>query len=1551
MKKVLVFFMILFCSSLYSQNWRQKMSEPNASFFEIQEAFNEEWESKNYERGKGYKQFKRIENLLEKRVNESGLYNPGRTWKTYQQYLKQYTPNFSKSNAVCSSNSGNWSLIGPTQPASSSNGGGLGRIDCIEFHPTNANIYWVGSPSGGLWKTTNNGASWNIISNYWTNLGVSDIAVDPNNANIMYVATGDRDYGATICYGILKSTNGGSTWTQTNVGNVSTIYKILINPNNTNILLAATSQGVYRSTNSGATWTSVSSLSSGTVYDIEFSPNNPNIMYAVQYLSSTFSFLKSTNNGLSFTAQTLSSDMVSNIRRTDIGVSPANSNYVYLFSADNSYGGGFHGLYRSTNQGGSFIEIADSADIVTHPNGAAVSENTLYDNLGQQEWYDWAMAVSPNNINEIVLGGVGIVKTTNGGSNWSLIAGYNSSISQGSGGVHVDIHTLEYNPITTDLFAGCDGGIWHEPTTGGLWDNLNNGLVITQNYRLGLSNNGDKILVGNQDNNTFQYNSNTWSVATGGDGMECAYSNDAQIYYTSSQYGNVYKNGAFIFGDNITGQSSTWITTLAVHPFIQDNIYVVHEDVWFSNDAGENWTNLTNGSIGTGSLNFLEFCKNTPTTIYTGDSNELYKTTNGGASWTTVSLPSNIRIYDLVVNPNDPNEIWTVEYGEVYHSSNGGISWTDISGTLPNITFNAIAYQENSNDGIYIGGDVGIYYKDNTMSDWILFNNNLPNVIINELEINYCTGEITAATYGRGLWKSNLYCFETADMCCKPNIPTTNITNDTIVCGNLNVLLTSDTAPSGYGYQWYKDDNPLSGAVGQNYIVTSSGKYYLIFTHPSCPSFPSKPVNINSLGGNSCQTFNACQTFNPSTSSGASNTTIVNINGPFPTITTGALGVNICVTTQGDHSYSAEVFNIYDESNNLQGTTNYNNTDCDEPTQSTCFIASISSYNSWKANNIITVTLDPLTTNINPNLCSINQACVAIDVPIGANSSPNLTYNTSTTYTNLSVNGTNITINTRIENNGGTTANSSTLRYYLSTDATITTSDFQIGSDFVSSLLSNGFSSETITVDVSNLGIPNGTYYIGFIVDADGVVTESNESVSDNTKYWTSPQVTINSQPNLTYNNSNTNASVNGTLVTINTRIENNGNTTAGSSTLRYYLSTDATITTSDFQIGSDLVNSLAANGFNNETITVDVSSLGISNGTYYIGFIVDADGAVTESNESISDNTKYWTSPQVIIGNTSGCIDSTACNYDATAIINDGSCDYFSCGNDICSNAPIITCNSFINGSTTIATTNGNPTTCGTTVTASGVWYRIIGTGGNIIATTCNINTNYDTKLYVYQGSCSNLICVGGNDDSSCTSSVLHSTVSFNSNNGTSYYIFVSGYSSNTGDFELSISCGSCTPTITMNNSISSGTYEADNSVNSSGTVNYANDVTFHGGNYVQLNAGFDVPINTEFMANTVPCGTPPSAKPSAENQEEAFINITNEVETDKMQINCYLPQDSKVFLEIKDEQGNVHCSIIDGVQMKKGEYTFEYKESNTSNIEYVEFTTETTQIQKRLR
>lgn len=811
-----------FCQNLPLQtttvkrSWMDMMKDPSVNFYEVQKEFNRSL--KRYKRQMkkkvsqtgagelerkmpGFMQYKRWEWFTEPRVYPSGDRNVISKVMSDQWNQKGKPSNPSVLQA------GNWSLLGPVNTLPSG-GAGAGRVNCIAIHPTNPNILFVGAPAGGLWKSTDAGITWTTNTDNLASIGISDIAIDPLNPNNMYIATGDGDGNDNYSIGILKSTDGGNTWSTTGFSYTPSqgrqVNRLIIDPVDPNILFTGTNLGVYRSLDAGATW--VRTFSVGGIMDIEFKPGNSQVIYA-----SGTGFYRSLDGGNSFSTVTTVPGSGASASRIAIAVTPADSNYVYAL-AGRSSNHGFLGLYRSTDGGNSFVKQSSTPNVL--------GWSSIGDDTDGQAWYDLAFAASPTNKNEIFSGGVNIWRSINGGVSWSIKAHWTGT---GAAYVHADIHSLVYLNANT-VYAGCDGGFFRTTNSGTSWTDLSKGLQIAQMYRLGCAATDPNVVIqGWQDNGTNKWNAGTWNSIYGGDGMECFIDRtNANTMYAELYYGAFKRsfNGGGAWSDIVNGinESGGWVTPWCQDPQNPQTLYAGFRNVWKSTDQGNSWAKIS--STFSGTLQALAVAPSNPNYIY-ASSSVLNRTTNGGATWTNIKpgLPPGGISY-IAVSGTNPDKLWVTYAGnnptnKVFKTVNGGTTWTSMLYDLPNLPVNCIVVDTSSSlEGIYIGTDLGVYYTDSTRTNWVFFSNGLPNVIVNELEIQYSSGKLRAATYGRGLWETNLHDPSSS-------APMANFTGDTLAgCPGRTVQFTDISTNTPTAWNWtFPGGNPSTSTL-QNPLVT-----------------------------------------------------------------------------------------------------------------------------------------------------------------------------------------------------------------------------------------------------------------------------------------------------------------------------------------------------------------------------------------------------------------------------------------------------------------------------------------------------------------------------------------------------------------------------------------------------------------------------------------------------------------------------------------------------------------------------------------------------------
>ncbi len=755
---ILLIGIFLFVEQVNSQPWlnnvaTKKKIDEKLSFYDIQNAFNSYWKGKTIAKGKGFKQFKRWEAFMLPRVYPGGYFISDIDWREYLKIKKRKLKNTLNSD---------WKPLGPiTVPDNNSKPGGVGRVNCIAFHPTNSDIVYVGTPAGGFWKSINGGSSWLNASDDLGTLGVSDIAVNPDNPNIIYIATGDGDAGDTYSIGVLKSQNGGESWNSTGLTTEPSdnliIRRLIINPQTATILIAATSQGIYRTINGGVSWTNVQT---GHFKDLEFNPGNPNIVYAARYGSNSARFYKSTDGGASFNQVNTGVD-ITQTYRLELAVSgDSYSDVIYALYSEREQDG-FHSLWKSNNAGDTWTKVYDA---LSGKNLLGWSSDGS--DIGGQGWYDLSLAVSPYDDKNVFVGGINIWMSNNSGADWNLVTDWEGKTTSY---VHADHHWLAFSPSGV-LFNGNDGGVYKTNNSGTTWMDISDGLNILQIDRIGTSQyNSSIVITGNQDNGIMVYHSvdGSWKQFYEGDGADCFIDRDNSNLYVSHVNGSFLKSSdggeEFVsIKPSGTGEGA-WHTPFVLNPENNDILYAGFNDVWKSYDKGSNWSKISTNLSPDDFLTQLVVAPSNSSYIYASTGTKHWVTKNGGQSWSEIAsadLPDLYLTYFAIAD-NNPDRVWASFSGfssgqKVYYSDNGGDTWINISSGLPNVPVNCIVRERLSNDVLYLGTDIGVFYRNGSLNNWELFNNNLPNVVISELEIQYSDGLLRAGTRGRGLWETTI---------------------------------------------------------------------------------------------------------------------------------------------------------------------------------------------------------------------------------------------------------------------------------------------------------------------------------------------------------------------------------------------------------------------------------------------------------------------------------------------------------------------------------------------------------------------------------------------------------------------------------------------------------------------------------------------------------------------------------------------------------------------------------------------------------------------------
>lgn len=801
MRRTALLFLCFACSTARAQHWVDLMLDPTTDLHTVKEAFDQAWEGRAYQKGKGWKQFHRWYWFMEQRTWPSGQrIDPGVFLEAAAE-AQAARRRVQEQREVAQ-----WEPLGPTSWNSISYNPGNGRVNTVATDPTNDAVIYAGTPASGLWKSTNGGQGWTALFTDLPSMGVSGIAIHPTAPDTVYIATGDGDGSDTYSAGVLKSYDGGLTWNSTglnwNISQTRNTRALRMHPWDPRRLFCASTNGLYRTTNGGTTW---SQALPGSFFDVEFKPGDSLITYAC-----TDRFYRSGANGISFSGVFSGLPSTDAVGRMAIGVTPADPERVYVLCS-NGEDDSFLGLYRSLDGGFNFELMSSSPNLFGYEEDGS--------DPGGQAWYDMALAVDPVDPDVLYAGGINVWKSTDGGATWTIMSHWISPSEVGY--THADIHGLEI--LDGRLYCASDGGLYVSDDAGQEWNDLSAGLDITQFYRLGGSElESDLVMAGAQDNGSNRFVDGQWTHVFGADGMEAAVDpTDPFTVYASYQLGGImrsYDRGAnwdFI-GDNVE-DDGPWVTPFIIDPNNAQNLVAGYTEVWMSFDQGDSWF----GASEWGPDEYVRCIAIAPSNsevLYAGRNDRVMRTDIGGGQWTSVQagLPE-LSPTSFAVDPMDAYHVWISFSGaqqgqKVFESTDGGLTWTNRSAGLPNVPVNSLALDPVQPGGLYAGTDLGVFYRDDALGAWEPFGEGMPNVVVTELEVNQATGKLRAATYGRGIWQADLY---------EPLI--------TGIAANANASSpTLRTLNAAGQYQWV--GTPEQGHIERVQVIDASGRTVRITT-------------------------------------------------------------------------------------------------------------------------------------------------------------------------------------------------------------------------------------------------------------------------------------------------------------------------------------------------------------------------------------------------------------------------------------------------------------------------------------------------------------------------------------------------------------------------------------------------------------------------------------------------------------------------------------------------------------------------------------------------
>ncbi len=820
-----ILFVIAFLNNINAQIYLELEEQGELTFPEIVKETEAYFDIVGRDRGKGYTPFRRWKYWSERSLGPDQKII---SKETIDDELRRFNRN--NTGRLQKSISGNYREMGPLSATNTSTWSShIGRVSAIGVDPNNDNHIIVGSPTGGVWRTTNKGSTWTVLTDNENNIDIWSLAISHSNANKYIAGTG---------VGIRYSLDAGVTWQNAQGEPSAKANTILIDPTNSNTVYAVFESAgeIYKSTDGAINWTLMYNHNDA-MFDLEFKPGQPSTLYA----SGRGIVLKSTNFGNSFT--------VVNGPWTSTGammmaVTADDSDYLYVLQ---EFNGGFGALYRSTDGGSSFsIQSDDSCDC-NNIMGYNQSQK------GGQAPRDMDVIVSPSDKDEVHVAGVETWKAIDGGMTWNKATTW--LVNGNLPFIHADIDLLQY--IGNTIYAGTDGGIFYSTNSAQSYTDITQGLGIRQFYRIGVSETDiDRVSGGSQDNGTGLVRSDVWYDFMGADGMETFIDySDENIVYGSVQFGLLYKSTD---GGNTAstttqtpGGNGVWVTPLMQDPVNPNTVYQGKFEVYKSIDGANTWTaisNFNNGEL----LREMAIAPTDNNRLYVSFNDELFTTADGGATWTDITPNHAIsRINYINVHPTNPNRLSLIISGnnnKILESFDAGLTWESIHNNLPVIAANTVVYEGDGNGGMYIGMNPGIYYKnDFTGGTWSNVTGNLPLVRIAELEVR--NDNLYVGTYGRGLWKVGL----------STTVLPTNLTCSTaqelrIECGHMFASI----APSSNGgasqndathSSWYMFIPELSGEISVSSCgLTSEDTRLWIHAGTSCNTLSVIGSDDNSCG-------------------------------------------------------------------------------------------------------------------------------------------------------------------------------------------------------------------------------------------------------------------------------------------------------------------------------------------------------------------------------------------------------------------------------------------------------------------------------------------------------------------------------------------------------------------------------------------------------------------------------------------------------------------------------------------------------------------------------
>lgn len=674
-----------------------------------------------------------------------------------------------------SRNMDQWVFAGPTNIG--------GRLTDAEFKPGNEEIVYVGTASGGIFKSEDHAETFFPIFDENLSLSIGDIAIAPSNPNILYVGTGEANPGggslAYVGYGVLKSIDEGNSWQHLGLEEIGSVGRIVVSPQNSDVAYVAamgylfennSDRGLYKTSNGGDSWDKILFINDSTgVIDLAIHPTNPDTIYAVtwqrvrrlayfEYGGTGSGIYRSYDGGETWAELQNGLPGGINIGRIGIGISQSDPHILYAIYCDKT--GYFSGLFKSEDNGDSWTQTNDDA------------LSNIYASYG---WWFGRLKIDPLDPQVVYAIGLDLYKTNNGGDTWQDITGW----------AHVDMHEVAISAENPDqILLANDGGLYASSDAGASWSSKKQ-LPITQFYTCAIDNSAPYRLYGgaqdNGTNRTLSGNPNSWAQIYGGDGFYCLIDpDDSRYVYAEYQYGNFARstNYGSTFTSAVSGISSNdrknWSTPVVMNPLNPSSLYYGSHRLYKSTNRAVNWQlisdDLTMGPGGGnqkyGTITTISVSAADTNYIYVGsDDGLVYYSPDNGGNWQLISenLPQRW-ISRVVADPFQAQKAYVCLSGfrvneylpHIWMTEDAGLTWQEISTGLPDAPVNDLIVDPSDANRLIVATDVGVFYRDENIETWQVLGEGLPLVPITDLAYHQASSTLVAATFGRSMYSLQL---------------------------------------------------------------------------------------------------------------------------------------------------------------------------------------------------------------------------------------------------------------------------------------------------------------------------------------------------------------------------------------------------------------------------------------------------------------------------------------------------------------------------------------------------------------------------------------------------------------------------------------------------------------------------------------------------------------------------------------------------------------------------------------------------------------------------